>query len=217
MAMKKADMEWHHAEYARLMGLARAAQRQGLHRDAVSFALATWDHIDGMMQFARKYEERAFTSVESLDLVLKWTPPLLDFESLNSLESLLERQRRIERDTTDDMGARLEQAKLNMSDAHRLWGYIENHPQCRQDSLASVLGGDQRRWRAIAEAWDELGLITRTADRASYLLSLGLRLGQVVWAKCSACGHKAEAPKAMFLEDVQCHRCRQKRSFVILG
>jgi endogenous inhibitor of DNA gyrase (YacG/DUF329 family) len=42
-------------------------------------------------------------------------------------------------------------------------------------------------------------------------------MGQVISAKCPACGEVAEAPKAMFLEPMTCPRCNSDQAFVFLG
>lgn len=217
MAMKKADMEFHQGEYLSLMRQVREAQRQGLYRRAIELALATWEHVDGMMQYERKYRDASFDSIESIDFVLRFAPLLFDFPSLHSLEVLLKRQKRIERDTSDDLGARLEQARGLMAEAHRMWTHLERNPDARQDELATILGGDQRRWRSMAEAWEAMSLLRRTPDGGSYRLALSTRMGEVVSAKCSSCGGKADAPKAMFLEMLRCPHCRSTAHFVILS
>jgi hypothetical protein len=217
MAMKKAEMEFHQAKYLSLMREVREARGRGLYRRAIELALATWEHIDGMMQYERKYRDASFDSIESIDFVLKFAPLLFDFPSLDSLETLLKRQRRIERDTSDDLGARLREARGVMAEAHRIWTHLERNPEARQDELAMVLGGDQRRWRSMAEAWEAMSLLRRTPERGSYRLALSTRMGEVVSAKCSCCGGKADAPKAMFLEMLKCPQCRSTVHFVILA
>jgi hypothetical protein len=169
-----------------------------------------------MMQYARKYEGVSFESVESIDFVLRFAPLLFDFVSLDSLEELLKRQRRIERDTSDDLAQRLAEARQRMWDAHRMWTHLEQTPGARQDELGRVLGGDQNRWRGVAETWEAMALLVRTPNRGSYRLALSTRMGEVVSAKCSACGAGAEAPKAMFLEPLTCRECRSTVSFVLL-
>ncbi len=216
MAMTKAEMEAHRTEYFALMGKARAAQQDGLYRKAIELALASYDHIDGMMQYERRYEEREFDSVESIDLILKYAPVLFDFPSLDALEDLLKTQRRIEKNTSDDLGERLSNARTLMWDAHRMWDHLEQHPEARQDDLRHALGGDQDRWRSVAERWAKMGLLHRTPEGNSYRLALCTRMGQVVSGKCFSCGAVAEAPKAMFMEELACPDCRTRGLFVII-
>ena len=215
--MKKSEMEIHQVEYHTRMAQAREARAQGFYRKAIEFALSSWDYIDGMMQYERKYENKEFDNVEAIEMVLKYSPVLLDFSSLDALETLLNSQRRIEKHTSDDLAENLIKARKVMWDVHRLWDYLEQNPETRQDTLRQVLGGDQDQWRWIAETWGKMGLLRRTPEGGSYCLTLLTRLGEVVSGKCPACSSVAEAPKAMFLEELVCPDCKKKVLFVILS
>jgi uncharacterized OB-fold protein len=67
----------------------------------------------------------------------------------------------------------------------------------------------------VAEAWERMGLVRRTPAGGSYRLALSTRTGQVVSGKCPACGHVADAPKAMFFEPMTCPACSINATFVI--
>ena len=217
MVMKKAEMEKHRMEYRALMDQARAALQEGLYRNAVKAALSSWDHVDGMMQFERKYENREFTSIESIELVLRYAPLLLDSQSLDRLASLLKSQRRIDKNTSVSLDDKLAKARAQIWDAHKLWEYLEGHPDTRQDELRQILGGEQEEWRSAAEAWEKMGLVRRTPEGRSYRLALSTRMGEIVSGKCPSCGAVAEAPKAMFLEELTCQYCQASGVFVILS
>ena len=217
MGMTKAELERQYDDYETKMKKARASHRNGLYRDAVKSAMSAWDHVDGMMQYARCYEKTEFDSIEAIDLVLKYAPLLFDYETLDTLESMLKTQRRIERDTAADMGDKLLKARSLMWDAHRMWNHIEEHFDIKQDELRAALGSEQTRWRSIAELWENMGLLQRRADGASYRLAFITRLGQVVSAKCPSCGGFADAPKATWLERTACPHCKTGVFFVILG
>lgn len=217
MAMKKADMEAHRAKYHALMSEARLAERAGLYRKAIESALASWDHIDGMIQFERKYEGKGFASIPTVEIILRYAPLLLDFQSLDALEILLKNFRRIERDTSDSLADKLARARARMWDNHRLWDHLERHPDIRQNELRRVLGGDQAQWRSVADAWEKMGLLRRTPEGGSYRVALSTRLGEPVPAKCPSCGEVVKAPKAIFLEKTACPECREDVLFVILS
>jgi hypothetical protein len=210
-------MERDYRNYETKMKTARAAHRDGMYRDAVKFALSAWEYIDGMMQYVRRYENQDFVTVEAIDMVLKYAPLLFDYVAIDSLQAMLTVQRRINRDSTGDMGDNLSKARALMWDAHRMWNHIEEHAETRQDELHTVLGGDESRWRSIAEAWEDMGLLQRTPALGSYRLAFITRLGEVVAAKCPSCGEVADAPKAMWLEHTACPRCRAAVLFVIRG
>ena len=195
--MKKEEMGQHRMEYDALMGAARAALQEGLYRDAVEAALSAWDHIDGMMQYERKYGDRDFDSIEAIDLVLRYAPLLLDSSALAKLESLLKTQRRIDKNTSESLADKLAKAESRIWDAHKLWDYLEGHAETRQDELRQILGGDQDEWRSTAEAWEKMRLARRTPEDRSYRLALSTRMGEVVSGKCPSCGAVAEAPKSL--------------------
>lgn len=216
MAKKKAEMEADHREYEGRMRVAYQAEAKGLYRDAVEAAMTAWPFIDGMMQFGKKFGEGEFGSVPAIDIVLRYAPLLFDTSSLDSLAALLKEYKRIERDTSHDMGAKLAMARQRMSQNHRLWTHLENNTDCRQAELAQMLGGDQDYWRSVAEGWERMGLLKRTPEKGTYRLALHTRMDAVIWALCPFCGQKAEAPKAMFLEKMTCPTCSKLVGFVLL-
>ena len=217
MAMKKAEMEAHQAEYDALIAEARSAEREGMFSRAVELAFSSWDHIDGMMQYGNRYKEKEFSSISGIDIVLRYAPLLLDLHSLDVLQDLLKSAKRIERNTSEDMSAKLAAARSLTWDAHRLWDHIERNPGARQDKLREALGGDQDKWRSIAETWEKMGLLGRTPEAGSCRLALATRMGGVVDAKCPACGNVVNGPKAMLLEASACPHCGQTVLFVILA
>jgi len=215
VAKRKSELERHSTKYADTMKRAREALRAGLLREAVQIALSAWVHVDGMMQYRRRYEEEEFDSIEAIDLVLKYAPIIFDHRTLDLLEEMLATERRIERNTAADMGQKLILARTQMWEARRLWDYVESRPDVRQHELREALGGTQTTWRSIAESWQGMGLLRRTKDGGSYRLSLVTRLGQVVSAKCPSCGQVAKAPKAIWLEPTECTHCHSQSMFVI--
>lgn len=217
MAKKKAEMEADQLEYEARMRVCAKAEARGLFRDAVAAALSAWPFIDGMMQYEKRYGENEFGSVPAIDIVLRYAPLLFDSSSLDSLATLLKEYKRIERNTSHDMGTKLALAKQRLRENHRLWTYLENNIDSRQADLSQSLGGDQDYWRSVAEGWERMGLLQRTPERGTYRLSLLTRMDAVTWGKCPSCGQKAEAPKGMFLESMTCPACNRTVSFVLLG
>jgi hypothetical protein len=215
--MTKAEMEDHDSQYHALMWQAQGALGEGMVRRAVQLALMAWDHIDGMMQYDRKYENASFDTIPAVDRGLRYAALLLDFRQLDRLESLLKECRRIERDTTADIGQQLAQARARMWNAHRLWDYIEHHPDVRQSELKTALGGQQREWTDIVEAWEKMGLLRRVPYGKTYGLAFITRMGQLVAAKCPECGHLTEGPKAMFLDEATCPQCRKRALLVLIA
>jgi hypothetical protein len=217
MAMKKSEMEAHRDAYEAIQPQVWHAMAHGAFVEAIKLAKSSWPYIDGMMQWARKYEERQLASVETIDVVLRCAPLALDLHSLTELETLLREERRIDRDATDDLGRKLIEARVLLWEAHRLWSYLETHPGVRQDELRQALGGSQERWRSLAEGWEKMGLLRRAPESGSYRLTPATRMNEVVAAKCPHCGRIAEETKAAFLDELGCLECRTSSLHVILA
>ena len=216
MAMKKADMEAHYFAYVDYMKQVRHLERKGLFSKAMEKAFEAWELVDGMRQYARKYKEQEFNSVEAIEFVLKYAPMLFDFERLDCLEGMLKSCKRIEKNTSVNLAKRLSETRGIVKKAHKLWNYLEYHPETRQNQLAKLLGGDQDQWRAMAETWEKMGLLSRQKKGNSYRLNIQTRMDAITQGKCSECGSIQEAPKAMFLETLTCPDCRNNTNFVIM-
>jgi len=216
MAMKKADMEAHWSRYQDQIARARTAERRGLIKEALACALASWNHIDGMMQYGRRHKDVEFDSIEGIDMVLAYAPYLLDFRSLDRLEELLRAQRSIDKNTSKSMAGKLADAREQLRQAYRLWDQIEQEGAMPEDQLCDGHGARRKLWTSIIKKWEAMGLLTRVTEGDSVRLNLATRMGAIVPAKCPCCGTVTEAPKAMLLEPLTCPSCRQPSLFVFL-
>jgi hypothetical protein len=218
MAKKKAELEFDCTRYSELMAEVRQARKECDFPRAVQLAMSAWDHVDGMMQYERRYGGQAeFKSIDSIDFVLRFAPLLFDFEILQKLEVLLKSQRRLDKNTTADLPQSLDKAKAEMWEAHRLWGLLEANVEVRQDQLRATLGGDQNRWRWIAETWQEMGVLQRKPSGESYVITLTTRMDDKVRGKCPACGATGTGAKYRLLDEITCPKCRAQVNFVLLS
>ncbi len=214
--MKKAEMEQHNQRYAELLKMAKGAEQEGLLKKAMQLAWESCEYVDGMMRHREKVDGTEFTSIPSVDLILRYAPLLFEADSLSRLEDWLRERKRVEKKTSEDLAGKIQAARELMWDAHRLWNHVEAAPGTRQDRLGKELGGNQDRWRWIAEMWERMGLLERVSAGPSYELSLATRMGKIVNGKCSECGAITQAPKAMFLEKVRCPDCSHHVLFTLL-
>jgi len=217
MPMTKAEMQVCQTQYHDHLAAAQLALKEKRYRDTVDSAVASWPYIDGMMQYERKYEEQTFRSVESIDIVARYAPLLLDRKSVDSLEALVKDQRRIDKHTTNDLRQLISTARSVLGDAYRLWTCLETFSGARQDELRQMLQGDQERWRYIAESWEEMGVLVRRSEGRSYLLYLATVMSDLTHAKCRVCGSVAKERKRRFLQRSICMQCGSHTDFVILG
>ena len=210
-------MESHCTQYQTVLTDVRHAIQVCDYKRGIALAVSAWDHIDGMMQFQRKYGGQESVDVEAIDIVLNFAPVLFDFESLDKLDGLLKSQRRIEKNASTKLTNLRAKATQLMWDSHRLWNYLERNPGHSQDELVHSLGGDHDRWRGLVETWEKIGLLSRIADRGSYLLSFSTRMDEPTLAKCPSCAAVGKAHKSQFLNEVSCPKCHSVVSFVFLA
>ena len=156
-----------------------------VYREAIDLAVSSFDHVDGMMQFDKKYAGKETTSVASIDFVLQYAPLMFDVESLERLEKLLRSQKRIAKNVSVELGDQLEKARLLMWEAHRFWHHMEHDLTVREDNVRTILGGDSKQWRSIAKSWADMGLVNRLGVNGHHQLSLVTHPDQPILAKRS--------------------------------
>ncbi len=216
MAMKKADMEAHHSQYGDLMSEVRLAQEIGNFLKALDAAKSAWPYIDGMMQYERRFNQKEFTTIEAIDVVLEYAPLLFDIQSLCELEKLLKGSRRIEKNTTEVLKERLVEARSMTWEAYHLWEQLESRGEVRLDVLQDSLEREANRWHHVAFAWEQMGIIERQPEVNSDRFALRTRMDALTLAKCPKCGVVVRAAKAKFLREQSCPKCKTKHLFVIL-
>lgn len=213
---KKAELEAHRVEYNQKLGQAKSHFAVGEYSKGTSLALEACNFADAMMQFERKYEDREFKSVESVDLVLRYCPLLLDYRALASLESLLKSQRRIDRNTAVDLAGGLRQAQARLQSVYRLLDSLERKGSASMEEIIVRLGGPQAPWRKLIKELEDIGIIRCTDHGGIGRVSLTTRMSELVHAKCSSCGVIGRAEKRKFLNEINCPKCRTLTLFVML-
>ncbi len=82
MAKRKAELEEQRTKYHDYLSQACSAEQEGQYRKAIELARLSWEYIDAMLQYERRYEKTEFARIESIDIVTRYAPFLLDFGSL---------------------------------------------------------------------------------------------------------------------------------------
>lgn len=126
--MKKSELQEHSEEYHRRMENASAAESAGNFRGAIDWAVSAWPFIDGMMQFERRYNEKDFYGIDAIDLVVRYAPLILSSATLDKLDALLRERKGIEKQTEEDLSAKVAHAREQIGEKHRLWCWLEEHP-----------------------------------------------------------------------------------------
>jgi len=219
MALKKADLERHRDEYYRLIAAANEQMDRGHVFDAIKCAVASWQYLDGMMRYENRFQGREFDNVECVEIVLGSAPYFLDFESLDALEDLLKTQRRIEKNTAHNLADKLAAARKVLSAAHTGWNLLANCDDLVESQFRRQIKIDDKSYDRLIGIWEsnEVITITMTMTENTRRLRLTTRMRKRTCGKCPACGTVAHAPKAKFLDNVECPKCRESVVFVLLN
>ena len=214
--MKKAELEAHRGEYTSLMERARAAEDCGRYRDAIAAAVSSWEFIDGMMQYERRYQGTEFETVPTIDLVLRYAPLLFDAASLAKLDLLLKENKRIDKLASRDLTQAVVDARNQMWLNRRLFSLLETNNEIPEDEACKRLGADANSWRSILAAWEKMGLVEVCPLGPVKKVRLATQLQRPIRAKCPSCGSVGQAAKAELLSPRVCGKCKATSNFVLL-
>ena len=213
----KAELANEADQYQHFLALAKSAIEQNEIAQAVVLAVSSLPFVDGMMQFERKYNEREFKTVGTIEIILEYAPILFDMQSLTRLGDLLAQRKRIDKYVEADLGLKLAAAQHRLWMAHRLWTCLEHTRAVLYDALLEDLGGNSEQLKAILQSWESSGLVRRAQQENQCVLSLATNMDDPCPAKCPACGIVGRAPKAKLLEQVSCPNCKTRVHFVLLS
>lgn len=208
------ETECHKYEYH--LEKARQAEQEGRWGHIVDNAKSAWQHIDGMMQYRRKYESREFDSIEAIDLVVQYAPLRFDYKSLDELDQLMKEYKRIEKNTLSDMRQKLIEASSLMDYAYDLWHCLISAEEQRQLSLDELQSKQPDRWNFVIHHWIRMGVVVG-AEPASTKIELTTSISRRTRAKCSSCGALVQAVTHKFYEEQACPKCKVNGWFVILN
>jgi hypothetical protein len=212
--MSKSDLQFAQREYDRWERTARTHEMRSEFVECVAAAKRGWPFVADTMKYERKYEHRTFSSIGCIDLVLEYAPPLFDIDSLNELEWLLKDDRSIDRAATDDLAARLLEARNQIAKNLKAWRLLDAgdvEPRIlRRD--AAITNPECARLLLV---WTSIGCATRSSVDGLEVVKLQSLSARRLQAECSECGTVCVDKGAAFLDDCPCPRCATRTYFVI--
>lgn len=214
--MTKAEMEHHQRQYSVLLDDARAFVSRGQPAQALKLAVESLPHVDGMMQFARKYEDRELESIDTIALIFELAPALLHIESLDAVQATLKQKRRVERETADNLSEKLEIANSRLWKCHTAWGLLDRDAQRNPDSGSTDSPTRPPDDYSALSLWEKWGIVRQATDAGVTKYERVLRVDAVARAKCSNCGILARAAKSRFWKRLECPKCKQSAWFVLI-
>jgi predicted transcriptional regulator len=213
--MSKAALQAAQLQYDQCMAAARNHERNGQLEEAIRQAIEAWEHLEGMMKFERKWEDREFKSVPCIDMVLRHAPMLLDGKSLDRLGDLLKEQRSIDKLASDDLAARLQEAKQRMRAIHQLLARVEAEPGITVTRLAETCGCDRPTVDQICERLEAMELIEVDRTGKARELRLATDFDRNITGLCESCGRGAALLWWDALSVRKCPTCGEEAYFVL--
>lgn len=217
----KSELQADRDRYYEWLTIARNERARGNFGKAIDRSLVAFPYIDGMMQFERKYEPRSdasrdHESIEAIDIVLDYSPYLFRFDAISSVRQLLDKQRRIDRNTTEDLRAKLASATRLMWELRKLWTELEQAGRLESSIALDALRIERAFLTKDAlNPWHACGVLQHDPSR-SYL-ELSTQMHAPWRGKCPKCGCVAKGPKRKLLEPVNCPKCKHSVTFTLIS
>lgn len=209
----KAELESEHNRCHAITLRAIAAEREHRYGEAIDLSLSCLKHLDGSIQYERKYLKVDDSPLPTIRIVFVYAPPLFRRDALDLVRELLFKNRRIVKSSGEDLKAQLDHAFDVMDVSYRAWLEL--------DATELPTTSQTRSNPAIVETlyriWEKIGLIAKVTRGEQSKWSFVTRLDEPTQAKCSRCGHVLSGKKIDLLEEVRCQKCSAANRFVILG
>jgi hypothetical protein len=207
MAKTKTELQQDQADYDRLHAAAHDAVARADFDAALDHCIESLKHVAGMMQFEKRWENRQFRSVETIDLLLRYAPVLQRRDCLDALATVLDTDRRIDRLASADLASLLVEAESRIRRVSQLIDLFSDLGQVEPQTLAARYGGADEEWRALAATLEHVNYLTKvqTGDRVE--LRRRTNLARPVAGKCRHCGTIALASFGELLDCLVCRSC----------
>jgi hypothetical protein len=216
MAMAKSEMEMHVAAYRARAADARTAVAADQFQDAISVAVSSLQHVEGVIRYDRKYAQTGPpTPLDAVDVILEYAPLFFRSDCLEAIEALQKRSGRVLRDSLPGLSSRTCAARAVLLCACRLLSALASDHDHKVDHQAPS-ESDRLAWQKILPVWERASFVRRVTHDGHHRLVLVTRMNETVFAKCPSCGAVGKAAKAKCLEELGCPRCHARVHFVVL-
>lgn len=210
--MTKSEMQWHAATYQERVSRALAAEQNGCYQESIRLASEAWENLDGTIRHLKAIGRDGGQNLTAIYLVLNYAPLLLDNRNLLKMADWLAENKRFQKNADRNVGGDLGEARIRLWKNYYLWSALELSDKLDREAASRGVGINDAEISAVLTAWEAMGLVIRQGEEFAFCT----RMGEVIKAKCPACGKVAEAPKGMLLDRTACPRCKREVSFVIL-
>ncbi len=209
----KAELEIEYKSFHSLAEQTKASISAHEYSAAIALGLKSFEFIDGMIQYERKYEDKENPSHPTIKAVLTFAPVVFGWKAIDEVEALLNSTRRIEKNSNEDWRQRIADSRQLQKRALHLWSSMLS----QETYLPEAIEVSRKDRQFILKSWEEMGFTTTSGSVAENVLVLASSKMERTRAKCMHCGEVAVSTKEKFLSEVKCPRCSMLTLFVMLG
>lgn len=195
--------------FDRIAEAARVVTARYDFRNAVKIALECLPSLLGKLQYEKRYCQNPLPALTPLEIIFNFAPTYFLFQALDTVETHLDEDKRLEKASDHDLRVRLEYARAAMATALMLWDRIVEGL-----AVTSVVEPIQK---GITEDWMREGIISIVHRDHIRIYSLALDLNSPWLGKCECCGVKVQGAKIQFLNVKRCPGCRGLGQFVLVS
>jgi hypothetical protein len=206
---KKADLEASFRACSARCAEATRAEADGDYARVLERAESTLPLLRESIAYLRRYQKVTAPYLPSVDLILRYAPPLFAGQSLDAVAGWFSGASWPERAAYPDLPGRLDAARRRLALAVRVW---PAWPAAAAPQAADPAGASE-----LQEFWMRYGAVARRPGAAPPAYEPVTHPRRWARGKCSRCGRSDEAEWADLLAPRTCPHCRAETEFVIVA
>jgi hypothetical protein len=206
---KKADLEASFRACQTRCAEATRAEGQGDYARVLERAESTLPLLRESIAYLRRYQKVKAPYLPSVDLILRYAPPLFARRSLDAVDGWFAGASRPERAAYPDLPDRLDAARRRLALAVRVWPAWPAAAVRQATDAAEVSG--------LLDLWMRYGTVARKPGTAPPVYAPVTHPRRRARGKCARCGRSDEAAWADLLVPRICPHCRTEAVFVIVA
>lgn len=214
MGMSKAELQYHRDSYHELLSKSRNALNSGSPLVALSIAIESWAHIEGMIRFERKAGTDTLDSIEGIDVVLDLCPLFFNTAVIDQAAAFVRDVRRMQKHVSVNYQERIAFARDLTREALRLCDILEKSEGASGHDLLGSSTVARESGEQLLDDWCRIGFLSRHQDGSQVRYHLTTDLRHRTRAKCPSCGAVVRGMKNAMLAAKNCPKCATAVHFV---
>jgi hypothetical protein len=168
---------------------------------------ASFPHVVPSIKFRkRRGIEPEMPVLLSFNVICRYAPPLFENRVIESLSEFVSSNRPLARQENGYLD-RVRTAFETLEAARLLWSHLERNPGLLERDVRIDIGVLRETAIAILEVWEDLNVVVRRKEGATYRLHYRTRIDEEADGVCQACGVRGRGRKELFFKPISCKKC----------